>query len=119
MFCNCKLLQAAIGATCPSHWKPRLTQIFSIFSDLAFLLRVRGYENGRFSGRKTVVSAAETVVSAAETVVSDSETAISDSERVRKRTGTKNSVRATLRGRWGKCLNNLQEFCEYRAHRCK
>ena len=45
--------------------------------NLARLLRVRGYENGRFSGRKTVVS---------------------DSERVRKRTGTKKSVRATLRG---------------------
>ena len=85
---------------------------------LAYLLQVRKYENGRFSGRKTVVSAAETVVSAAETIVSaaetvvsaaesvvsaaetavsESETAVSDSERVRKRTGTKNSVRATLR----------------------
>ena len=91
---------------------------------LAYLLRVRKYEHGRFSGRKTVVSAAETAVSVAETVVSaaetvvsaaetavlaaetvvlaartavsDSETAVSDSERVRKRTGTKKSVRATL-----------------------
>ena len=52
------------------------------WSSLAYLLRVRKYENRRFSGRKTIVSAAETVAS--------------DSERVRKRTGTKKSVRATL-----------------------
>ena len=49
------------------------------------------------SAADTVVSAAEAVVSAAETAVSDSETVVSDSERVRKRTGTKNSERATLR----------------------
>ena len=42
------------------------------------------------------VSDSETAVSAAETAVSESETAVSDSERVRKRTGTKKSVRATL-----------------------
>ena len=47
---------------------------------------------------ETVVSAAEKAVSAAaETAVAESETAFSDSERVRKRTSTKNSVRATLR----------------------
>ena len=43
---------------------------------LAYLLLVRKYENGRFSGRKTVVSAAEVVVSAAEMVVSAVETAV-------------------------------------------
>ena len=47
---------------------------------LAYLLRVRKYEHGRFSGRKTVVSAAETDVSAAETVVSPAETAVSPAE---------------------------------------
>ena len=56
------------------------SQILCSSPSLADLLRVRKYENGRFSGRKTVVSAAETAVSAAETAVSDSKTAISESE---------------------------------------
>ena len=53
------------------------------------------------SAAETGVSAAETAVSAAKTVVSAARTAVSDSERVRKRTGTKKSVRATLRYQCG------------------
>ena len=63
-----------------AEYRNNATAKDSILCLLAFLLRVRGYENGRFSGRKTVVSAAETVVLAAETFVSAAETAVSVAE---------------------------------------
>ena len=69
-------------------WVATVSSTCYEFPYLAYLLRVRKYENGRFSGRKTIVPAAETVVSAAETAVSAAETVVSAAETIGSAAGT-------------------------------